>query len=82
MSNIENTSTPGFLFLINDDASWEHFGCFDVKAVKTTGTDMLAENGMLFTNTCCTYYLYVPEELKKKITGYLSETDDPGLFGN
>ncbi len=44
---------PNFLFFIYDDASWEHFGCYGDKAIKTPGTDKLAQEGILFTNAYC-----------------------------
>ena len=50
-TEIENR--PNFIFFIYDDASWEHFGCYGDPAVKTPGTDKLAEEGVLFTNAYC-----------------------------
>ena len=50
--NIED-APPNFLFIMYDDASWEHFGCYGDKAIKTPGTDRLAESGILFNNAYC-----------------------------
>lgn len=49
-----DVDTPlNFLFIIFDDASWEHFGCYGDNAIKTPGIDRLAEPGILFTNAYC-----------------------------
>lgn len=49
----EDNTRPNFLFIIYDDASWEHFGCYGDKAIKTPGIDKLAESGILFSNAYC-----------------------------
>lgn len=44
---------PNFLFIMTDDQSWRHVGCYGDKAVRTPLIDALAEKGIRFTNTYC-----------------------------
>lgn len=44
---------PNILFIITDDQSWEHAGCYGSQAVRTPAIDKLAENGVRFTNAYC-----------------------------
>ena len=44
---------PNFLFIITDDQSWEHAGCYGDLAVKTPFVDRLAEEGVRFENAYC-----------------------------
>lgn len=41
---------PNILFIITDDQSWQHVGCYGDEAVRTPAIDKLAENGVRFTN--------------------------------
>lgn len=41
---------PNYLFIITDDQSWEHVGCYGDAAVKTPFIDKLAEEGVRFEN--------------------------------
>ena len=54
---IQNTSnteeTPNILFIIADDQSWNHLGCYGDNAVRTPNMDMLADDGARFTNAYC-----------------------------
>jgi uncharacterized sulfatase len=44
---------PNILFIITDDQSWEHLGCYGDKAVRTPNIDTLAWQGVLFKNAYC-----------------------------
>ena len=44
---------PNILFIITDDQSWEHAGCYGDLAVKTPAIDSLANDGVKFTNAYC-----------------------------
>ena len=44
---------PNFLFIITDDQSWQHVGCYGDRAVRTPSMDDLANNGVRFTNAYC-----------------------------
>ena len=44
---------PNFLFIITDDQSWEHVGCYGDPAVRTPSIDRLAKQGTRFTNAYC-----------------------------
>ena len=41
---------PNILFIITDDQSWQHVGCYGDEAVRTPAIDKLAEDGVRFTN--------------------------------
>ena len=41
---------PNFLFIITDDQSWEHLGCYGDQAVLTPNIDRLATGGVRFEN--------------------------------
>ena len=49
------TMRPNMLFIITDDQSWEHLGCYGDQAVRTPNVDQLATNGIRFQNayTAC-----------------------------
>ncbi len=47
-------STPNFIIFIADDVSWNDFGCYGNKQVKTPNIDRLAGNGIKFTNVYLT----------------------------
>lgn len=44
---------PNILFIITDDQSWQHAGCYGNQAVKTPAIDKFAEDGVRFTNAYC-----------------------------
>lgn len=46
-------SQPNILFIISDDQSWEHVGCYGDQAVRTPAMDQLAREGVLFKNAYC-----------------------------
>lgn len=51
INSYDSTSQrPNILFLITDDQSWEHVGCYGDKAVRTPATDRLAAEGIMFEN--------------------------------
>lgn len=39
---------PNVLFIIMDDQSWAHLGCYGDPAIRTPGIDQIAENGLRF----------------------------------
>lgn len=49
------TMRPNILFIISDDQSWEHLGCYGDKAIRTPNVDKLASNGIRYENayTAC-----------------------------
>ena len=50
-SNIEKKiDKPNFIIFIADDISWDDFGCYGNKEVKTPNIDKLAEEGLIFKN--------------------------------
>ena len=46
---------PNILFIITDDQSWEHLGCYGDEAVRTPNVDRLAASGIRYENayTAC-----------------------------
>lgn len=44
---------PNILFIITDDQSWEHTGCYGNQALRTPAVDKLANEGVIFTNAYC-----------------------------
>lgn len=46
--------SPNFVFIIADDISWDDFGCYGNKIVKTPNIDKLASEGLRFTNAFLT----------------------------
>ena len=46
-------SRPNILFVITDDQSWKHVGCYGDTAVRTPAMDDLAKNGVRFTKAYC-----------------------------
>ena len=44
---------PNILFIITDDQSWVHAGCYGDKAVRTPAIDKLAMEGVTFNNAYC-----------------------------
>lgn len=44
---------PNILFIITDDQSWQHAGCYGDPAVRTPAMDDLAARGVRFTNAYC-----------------------------
>ncbi len=46
----EEAARPNFLIVIADDVSWNDFGCYGNAAARTPQIDMLAEQGIRFTN--------------------------------
>ncbi|MEA1875560.1 MAG: sulfatase [Bacteroidota bacterium] len=44
---------PNILFIITDDQSWEHAGCYGDQAVRTPAIDKLAMEGVTFNNAYC-----------------------------
>ncbi|TWT84346.1 Arylsulfatase [Planctomycetes bacterium CA13] len=49
----ETTERPNFVFIITDDQSWQHAGCYGDTAVRTPSMDGLAEKGIRFINAYC-----------------------------
>ena len=49
------TMRPNILFIITDDQSWEHLGCYGDEAIRTPNVDRLASNGIRYENayTAC-----------------------------
>lgn len=47
--NEPESRLPNILFAIADDASWQHFGAYGCKWVKTPALDKIAREGILFT---------------------------------
>ncbi len=45
--------SPNILFVITDDQSFEHVGCYGDQAVRTPAIDRLAGEGVRFTNAYC-----------------------------
>lgn len=45
---------PNIIVFIADDVSWDDFGCYGNKQVKTPNIDKLAKNGIRFTNAYLT----------------------------
>ncbi len=43
-------SKPNVLFIIMDDQSWAHLGCYGDPAIRTPAIDSLSENGLRFEN--------------------------------
>ena len=41
---------PNFIIFIADDISWDDFGCYGNRQVKTPNIDKLSTEGMLFKN--------------------------------
>ena len=44
---------PNVLFIIMDDQSWEHLGCYGDPAIRTPHIDSLAKNGVRFDHAYC-----------------------------
>ena len=44
---------PNILFIITDDQSWQHAGCYGDPAVRTPAMNDLAARGVRFTNAYC-----------------------------
>ena len=49
----DETIKPNILFIITDDQSWEHAGCYGDKALRTPSIDRLANEGVRFENAYC-----------------------------
>jgi N-sulfoglucosamine sulfohydrolase len=49
-----SASNTNFIIFIADDISWDDFGCYGNRQVKTPVVDNLAENGIKFNNTYLT----------------------------
>ena len=47
-------SKPNFILIIADDVSWNDFGCYGNKVVRTPHIDRLAQEGIIFTNAFLT----------------------------
>ena len=50
LSKKSSTQPPNFIIFIADDISWDDFGCYGNKQVKTPNIDKLSTEGMLFKN--------------------------------
>ena len=46
----EKKEKPNFIIFIADDISWDDFGCYGNRQVKTPNIDKLSTEGMLFKN--------------------------------
>lgn len=44
---------PNILFLMSDNHSWNHLGCYGNKVLKTPNIDKLANEGVMFMNAHC-----------------------------
>jgi uncharacterized sulfatase len=44
---------PNILFVISDDQSWEHAGCYEDQAVRTPAINRLASEGVRFNHAYC-----------------------------
>jgi uncharacterized sulfatase len=44
---------PNILFVITDDQSWEHAGCYGDRVARTPAIDQLAKDGIRFENAYC-----------------------------
>lgn len=53
LSYAETQERPNILFIITDDQSWQHVGCYGDEAVRTPAMDSLAKKGIRFTNAYC-----------------------------
>ncbi|WP_303921179.1 sulfatase [Draconibacterium sediminis] len=49
-----SSQKPNIVFIIADDISWNDFGCYGNKVVKTPHIDKLASEGLLFNNAFLT----------------------------
>ncbi|KJF43968.1 sulfatase family protein [Draconibacterium sediminis] len=49
-----SSQKPNIVFIIADDISWNDFGCYGNKVVKTPNIDKLASEGLLFNNAFLT----------------------------
>jgi len=49
----EESLKPNILFIITDDQSWEHAGCYGDKAIRTPAIDRLAREGVRFEHAYC-----------------------------
>lgn len=49
-TSLKAREKPNFVFIIADDVSWDDFGCYGNRNVKTPNIDRLASQGMRFTN--------------------------------
>ena len=52
--NIKAQEKPNFVFIIADDVSWNDIGCYGNEIVKTPNIDLLAKEGLQFTNAYLT----------------------------
>jgi len=49
MSSQAESQKPNFIFIFADDLGWGDLGCYGNRQIKTPNIDMLAREGMLFT---------------------------------
>jgi len=54
MSDASATRQPNIILFIADDVSWDDFGCYGNKLIKTPNIDNLAANGLTFTQVYLT----------------------------
>jgi len=54
LSSAQVKERPNFVFIIADDISWNDFGCYGNKVVKTPNIDQLASEGLRFTSAFLT----------------------------
>ena len=48
--SVKKSKKPNFIVFIADDISWDDFGCYGNKQVKTPNIDNLASEGLIFNN--------------------------------
>lgn len=53
-SALTTKAQPNFVLIVADDISWNDFGCYGNEVVKTPNIDMLAQEGLCFTNAFLT----------------------------
>ncbi len=81
--NISKTEdTPNILFIIADDQSWNHLGCYGDSAVRTPNIDMLADEGVRFTNAYCAAPSCSPSRARILTGQDMYRLEEGGILGN
>ena len=78
------TSPPNFIFFLVDDLGWSDVGCFGSDYYETPNIDLLADQGMLFTDayaTCCVCSPTRASILTGKYPGRLHITTAIPIYG-
>ncbi len=50
VSPAQQTEHPNIIFILSDDIGYADFGCYGARKIKTPAIDLLAKNGVRFTN--------------------------------